>query len=104
MNTPFKVEIDAELFEKASAPEGRRRRIGGYVSTDHLDKQGEVLLQEGLDFTPFLKSGYFNDNHLKETGKAVGYPEIAELRDLPGGRKAWYVEGYLLEGHPPHRS
>lgn len=99
--TPFHFEFEFETFEKAGAGNGRERRIGGIVSTDHLDKQHEVLLQEGLDFSPFLKSGYFNDNHSKNTGEAVGYPEIAELRTLPNGRKGWYVEGYLLKGHGP---
>lgn len=98
--TPFHFEVEFETFEKASAAPGTERRIAGIVSTDHLDKQSEVLIQEGLDFGPFLKGGYFNDNHLKETGKAVGYPEKAELRQLPDGRKGWYVEGYLLKGHP----
>ena len=98
-HNPFHFEFEFETFEKASAEPGRERRIAGIVSTDHLDKQHEVLLQEGLDFSPFLKDGFFNDNHLKETGKAVGYPERAELRTLPDGRKGWYVEGYLLKGH-----
>lgn len=101
MSTPFHIEFEFETFEKASAPDGRHRRIGGWVSTQDLDKQGEVLIQQGLDFAPFLKGGWFNDNHLKQTGKAVGYPEIAELRHNPDGTPAWYVEGYLLEGHPP---
>lgn len=96
----FHIEIEADLFEKSSAPEGRRRRIGGFVSTENLDKQGEVLIQKGLDFEPFLREGFFNDNHLKQTGKAVGYPEIAELR-LHKGSPAWYVEGFLLEEHGP---
>lgn len=99
--TPFRFEFEFETFEKSSAAPGKERRIGGFVSTDDLDKQGEVLIQEGLDFNPFLKSGWFNDNHASATGKAVGYPEVAELRHLPDGRKAWYVEGYLLKGHPP---
>lgn len=99
--TPFHFEFEFETFEKASAEPGKERRIAGIVSTDHLDKQHEVLIQEGLDFSPFLKSGYFNDNHLKETGKAVGYPDRAEMRSLPDGRRGWYVEGYLLKGHPP---
>lgn len=98
----FTFNIEAEAFYKADAPQGQQRRIGGWVSTDGLDQQGEVLVQEGLDFRPFLNKGFFNDNHLKQTGKAVGYPEIAELRDRPDGLgKGWYVEGYLLEGHGP---
>jgi hypothetical protein len=99
MSRPFHLEFEFETFEKAGAPEGRERRIGGIVSTDDLDRQQEVLIQEGLDFGPFLKSGWFNDNHAKDTGAAVGFPELAELRTLPNGRKGWYVEGYLLKGH-----
>lgn len=98
MHPKFNFEIEFETFEKAGAPAGRERRIGGIVSTDDLDQQQETLIQEGLDFAPFLKSGWFNDNHSKDTGSAIGYPELAELRGLPGGRKGWYVEGYLLKG------
>jgi hypothetical protein len=101
MGNDFKFEFDLEMFEKGDAAPGKERRIAGIVSTDHLDKQHETLIQEGLDFSPFLKGGFFNDNHLKNTGKGVGYPEIAELRTLPDGRKGWYVEGYLLKGHEP---
>ena len=97
----FKIRWDADVFEKADAEPGRERRIGGFVSTDHLDKQHERLIQEGMDFEPFLKSGFFNDNHIKTTGDAVGYPEFAELRTRPDGSKGWYVEGYLLKGHEP---
>lgn len=97
----FKIQWDADVFEKADAEAGRERRIGGFVSTDHLDKQHERLIQEGMDFEPFLKSGFFNDNHIKTTGDAVGYPEFAELRQRPDGAKGWYVEGYLLKGHEP---
>lgn len=92
----FSFDFDVEVFEKAS-PEGTERRIGGIVSTDHLDRQSEVLLQEGLDFSPFLKGGWFNDNHESTTDSVIGYPTAAELRHLPDGRKGWYVEGYLLK-------
>lgn len=93
----FRFQFDAETFEKAGVAE-TSRRIGGIVSTSGLDRQGEVLIQEGLDFGPFLKSGWFNDNHDPATDSLIGYPEIAELRDLPDGRKGWYVEGFLLKG------
>lgn len=97
--TSFKFDIDCEVFEK-SGPGEKERRIGGIVSTDDIDKQAERLLQDGLDFSPFLKGGWFNDNHDRSTSATVGYPEFAELRNLPGGRKGWYVEGYLLKGTP----
>ena len=94
----FTFDLDCEVFEKAS-PDGKERRIGGIVSTSHLDRQAEELLQEGLDFKPFLSKGFFNDNHSPDTEGVIGYPEKAELRTLPDGHKGWYVEGYLLKGH-----
>lgn len=97
MSMPFQFDIALECFEKAEDGD-RSRRIGGIVSTNHLDRQQEVLIQEGLDFAPFLKGGWFNDNHESSTDSVVGFPEVAELRDLPDGKKGWYVEGYILKG------
>lgn len=107
---PFHFEVAASLFEKADAPKGQTRRIGGVISTESPDRQGEVVLQKGLDFQDFLKSGWFNDNHSKSTtdGK-LGYPvEVSHFQKgakLPNGDKAetnaHWVEGYLLEDWGP---
>lgn len=97
MTSSFRFRFDTETFEKGDGDTSRR--IGGIVSTDGLDRQGETLIQEGLDFGPFLKGGWFNDNHDPATDSLVGYPELAELRELPDGRKGWYVEGFLLKGY-----
>lgn len=94
---PFKFEIPLEVFEKSEAEGGKGRRIGGIVSTDDLDRQDETVIQEGMDFQPFLDHGWFNDNHGRGIDAVVGYPEVAELRQL-GKSKGWYVEGYLLDG------
>ncbi len=94
---PFNFDFNVEVFSKASAAAGKDRRIGGIVSTDHLDRQQETLLQDGLDFNHFLTKGWFNDNHSKDTDGVVGYPEFCELRNLPDGGQGWYVEGYLLK-------
>ena len=98
MNKSFKFDFAFQTLEKAANAD-KGYPIGGIVSTDHLDRQDEVLIQEGLDFGPFLEKGYFNDNHESATGAAVGVPTKAELINLPGGKKGWYVEGYLLKGH-----
>lgn len=95
-NTPFQIEFAASAFEKAKENGEVERRIGGIVSTDHLDRQQETLIQEGLDFRPFLKGGFFNDNHSRDMVDILGYPDTAELRELADGNKGWYVEGYLL--------
>jgi phage head maturation protease len=92
---PFNFDFGVEVFEKSG--ETHPRRIGGFVTTDKLDKQGERLLQEGLNFQPFLEDGWFNDNHSKDTAAIVGYPDSAELMEK-GGKRGWWVEGYLLEG------
>ena len=97
--TPFKFDIAVECFEKAGADPSKERRIGGIVSTGDIDRQGERLIQTGLDFSPFLKGGWFNDNHDRSTEALVGYPDLCELRELPDGEHGWYVEGYLLKGH-----
>lgn len=94
----FRFETDCEVFSKSDGSD-HERRIGGICTTDDVDRQAEVILQDGLDFGPFLKSGWFNDNHEGATEALVGYPTKAEYRAL-GMRKGWYVEGYLLKGHP----
>lgn len=96
--SPFKFEVEAECFEKARPDGGTGRYIGGFVSTDHIDRQGETLIQEGLDFSHFLSKGFFNDNHDPATDALVGYPTAAELRSVEKGHRGWYVEGELLEG------
>lgn len=105
----FRIVAPASVFEKADAPVGQRRRIGGVVSTDSWDREGERILQEGLNFQPFLQGGWFNDNHKSQTGKGVGFPTGVRLFRagdiLPNGQRAatncHWAEGYLLDGHPP---
>lgn len=96
---PFHFEFPFEVWEKAGAEPGKQRRIGGVISTEDKDRQGEVVLQRGLDFSEFLSHGWFNDNHSKETTGIVGYPEKVEKRVI-NGRPSHYVEGYLLPDFP----
>lgn len=94
----FALEHDVEVFSKSDGSD-HERRIGGICTTDDIDRQSEVILQDGLDFSSFLRSGWFNDNHDPSTDAVVGYPTVADYRTL-GLRKGWYVEGYLLKGSP----
>lgn len=70
------------------------RPIGGYCSTETLDRQNEVVVAKGLDFSEFVQWGYYNDNHRQETSAVLGYPRLAKL---DGDR--WYTEGNLLKGY-----
>lgn len=89
---PGVVEILKGKDGEAEEKEGRR--IGGYCSTEHLDRQSEVVLQKGLDFSDFISYGYFNDNHNQGTSALVGVPESAEFHK----GKGWYTTGHLLKG------
>ncbi len=94
----FSFEIECDVWQKSDAGE-REWAIGGVCSTDDLDRQSEIVLQEGMDFDPFLKYGWFNDNHIQDQEAVVGYPTLAEMVDIKGGMsKGWKVEGYLLKG------
>jgi len=102
---PFEFEAPLSFFEKANAPKGQERRIAGVLSTENMDQQQEKILQRGLDLTPFLKSGWFNDNHSRKTTDILGYPTgvqgFEKGQRLPDGdiaraRTTW-VEGYLLK-------
>lgn len=99
----FRVFAPMSFFEKADAPDGMKRRIGGIVSTDTKDKEQETLLQHGLDFAPFVQEGFFNDNHSKSSAGVVGEPDPKALRffrkgeRLPDGELA-KANGHWAEG------
>lgn len=101
----FKLNIgEISFFEKAESPPEKKRRIGGIASIETKDRQKELLLQRGLDFTEFVNYGWFNDNHSRNTSDILGYPEDAQFfnkgETLPNGTTAkapgHWVEGYLL--------
>lgn len=88
------VQFNVDLLKSEDA---ESRRIGGFATTESLDKQGEILLQKGLDFSDLIKSGWFNDNHKQGMEHVVGYPDKVEF--VKG--KGWWVEGYLIKGYAP---
>ncbi len=104
MPLDFQFDCPLALFEKGDAPIGKQRRIAGIISTETRDRQGEVLLQNGLNFDSFLKNGWYNDNHTKDTTGILGYPEsvrrFSRGEILPDGHVAdtncTWAEGYLL--------
>lgn len=94
--TPFRMDVPLVLIKG----EDGKKRIGGIVSTEHKDQQGEVVKQDGLDFSPCLRGGWFNDNHSRDTAGVLGVPERIK-RITYRGKPATYVEGELLEGYRP---
>lgn len=93
---PNVVEFD---FEKAEEDQQGNLgfKLAGYCSTETRDRQEEIVVQKGLDFSEFVAHGYFNDNHKQGTVDIVGYPTLAEMHEDRG----WYTEGFLFKGYPP---
>lgn len=96
----FNIFVPLEAFEKDGD-----LRIRGVITTEHRDREGEIVLQDGLDFTEFTKSGYFNDNHSKGTaqGAVLGYPLDIRKGVTSDGKKCHYVEGVLYKDYEPAR-
>jgi hypothetical protein len=94
----FRFFVPVEAYEDLGKGKDKSRRIRGWITTEHRDREDEVVLQDGLDFTEFLSFGWFNDNHKQSTGDILGYPETVRKGKTDDGKAGHYVDGYLLHG------
>lgn len=74
-------------------------RIAGYASTEDEDRQGDSILQKGLDISDFVNHGWFNHDH--DNKIILGYPDKEKTRIDKHG---FWVEGVLLKSVPLARS
>lgn len=93
----FRFYIPA-TFKKAS---DGRRLVRGFVTTEHRDREKEKVLADGLDFSEFMRHGWFNDNHDKATKSNLGWPLKLEKKTTGDGKKGHYVEGELMKDYKP---
>jgi hypothetical protein len=70
--------------------------IAGIVSTDDMDFEGEKINQSGLDWSYFLKNGWFNHEHRPGPEAVLGHPTKIEKVDEHKTR----VEGKLYLSKP----
>jgi nitrate reductase cytochrome c-type subunit len=82
--------------EKGADKTGKRW-IQGIASTDGRDLQGEVIDQSGIDFSYFLKQGYFNDDHKSGPEFKVGQPTEAKIT-----KNGLWVKGFLFKNPNPN--
>lgn len=83
---------------KAEEAEDGLAKIGGVISTEARDLQGEIVLQDGLDFSEFERSGFFNYEHRPGIENLLGYP----TRVIRKGDQT-IVEGILMLDRPKAR-
>ncbi len=89
MDDSFKFYVTADVDLKKSESEGKHI-IRGYASTPDTDRQGETVIQDGLDISEFVKSGFLNYDH--DNRYILGYPTSNTKID----GKGFFVEGVLL--------
>ena len=96
---PFHVLEKARSRPNAEKPEQMVGRIGGIISSEHKDFQGETILQKGLDWSYFLKHGWFNYEHMQGPENVLGHPERVALT-TSNGKPATAVQGVLYLHKP----
>lgn len=109
MKDDFQIYVPFRLWKASKGDPAKRMRIAGIVSTDNVDRQGETLLQRGLDFSEFMEHGWFNDNHSQKTCDVLGEPEEVQFYEkgatLPDGSVAkanlHWCEGFLYPDYEP---
>ncbi len=84
--------VMAKGGDAAGGDKSGKRWIQGIASTGSRDLQGEVVDQNGIDFSYFLKSGYFNNDHKPGFENKVGQPTQCKLT-----KDGLFVKGYLFQ-------
>lgn len=91
MSDTFKFVIPAEI-QKGKDGEWR---VAGIASTSSVDRQGEIIIPEGIDATPIAKGkGFFNWDHDNSPENTVGV-----LDSYKKSSNGMYVEGRLFKNH-----
>jgi hypothetical protein len=74
--------------------EGKKRVIQGIASTKDRDLQKEVVNQNGIDFSYFLKYGYYNNDHKPGFENKVGQPLECKIT-----KEGLWTRGFLFDQH-----
>ena len=88
----FWLPLTLAKSNNAEKIKGHSRWIQGIASTEDYDLQKESVIQHGIDFSYFLKHGYYNDDHKKGPKHKVGQPTETKVTN-----KGLWTKGYLWE-------
>lgn len=87
----FNFFLPAEVVKSGGKDD--KRWIQGIASTEHLDLQGEKVLQSGIEYDYFLRYGYINDDHKSGPEHKVGEPTEAKIT-----KDGFWIKGFLYKG------
>lgn len=99
----FSTWATASLLKGEDSNQEGRAFISGIISSDAVDQQGDSILQEGLDFSYFLRRGFLNDDHQSGTGSVIGQPVEVYPTVTEKGNKATGMKAYLYLAKPKAR-
>lgn len=85
---PFSIDISKAEDDKDTI------EIEGIATTEHEDTAGEIILQEGLDWSYCLKNGSFNYDHSNEPKFIMGAPQSVKKLTYKG-KPATSIKGIL---------
>ena len=68
-------------------------KVKGLASTEDIDRDGEIILKEGINFEPLLSYGYITYEH--NPLDIIGIPTKAYIND-----EGLVIEGELFSHHP----
>jgi len=84
--------LNLELIKSEDG--GKVYKIKGIATTEHEDTAGEVILQDGIDWSYCLKSGSFNYDHSNLPAHILGAPQnIKKVKH--NGKMATEISGIL---------
>ena len=81
-------------FVSKSDDDGKTYKIEGIASSEAVDESGEIIKQDGLDWSYCLKTGAFNLDHKNDPKYILGAPTETYITDV-GGVKATGIKGVL---------
>jgi hypothetical protein len=90
----FWVPLTISKSTEVGPDQEPRRWIEGIASTDDQDLQDEIVKQVGIDFSYFLKYGYYNNDHKPGFENKVGQPIEAKIT-----AKGLWTKGFLFKNH-----
>jgi hypothetical protein len=90
----FFVPVTALEVKKSGEGKESKRWIQGIASTNSRDLQGEIIEQNGIDFSYFLKHGYLNDDHKPGPEHKIGQPTECKVT-----KNGLWIKGFLFSNH-----
>jgi hypothetical protein len=88
---PFELEKAGE-----PGPEDTHAAISGIVSSERRDEDGEIVLQDGIDWSYFKGNGKITYGHPATVANVIGEPLEVTPTTLPDGVKAHHMKGRLF--------